>query len=492
MLENWVERETEGVDFGDARLDRRLAAILAACGSQPQASLPVACGGRNELDAAYEFFDNPKVTPDEILRGHVAATHRRIGERPVAILASDTTEIEVTRPHSVVAGAGPLDGGSRRGGFLHPLLAFTPEGTPLGAVACAWWTRDEVDAEATKPTRAERAATPIEEKESWRWVTMLRQAHAVAAEHPATQIVCVADSESDIYEVLREGQKESGQAMWIVRACQDRALVPLAESEVLETPVESSGDGMTLRSRLAAQPVRFERTVAVREREAKVAVDTRKRRQSRSARTATLAVRATTVTLRAPWRPGVQLPDVTVNAVLVSEVNGPEGEGAIEWLLLTNLPIGDEASVQKAIAYYCQRWQIEVYFRVLKSGCRLESRRFEAMDRVWNFAAVCVVVAWRTLLVCRLGRELPDVSCEAVFDPSEWQSVYRVVTGRTPPSEPPRLREMVRMVAGLGGFVNRAKGSEPGPETIWKGLQRMRDYAHAWDFFGPGTKNKKR
>lgn len=492
MPATWVRDETVGVDFGDARLDRRLDTIFAAFGAMPQASVAAASGSRNDMEAAYEFFDNPKVTPDEILGGHIAAAHRRIDGQPVAILVQDTTEIDVTRPQSVVEGAGPLDGGSRRGGFLHPLTAFTPDGTPLGTVACKWWTRDDVDANAKKPTRRERAATPIEGKESLRWVTTLRQAHAVAAEHPSTRIVCVSDSESDIYEVLREGQKESGRAKWVVRACQDRTLKPQESTGTAGNPDQSSGDGMALRSRLAAQPVLFGRTLPVRERASKVATDVRKRRQSRSARTATLEVRATTVTLRAPWRPGVPLPDVTVNAVSVSEVNVPDGEAAIEWLLLTNLPIGGIESVRMAIAYYCARWMIEVYFRVLKSGCRLESRRFEAMDRIWNFAAVCLVVAWRTLLVCRLGREMPEVSCDAVFDPSEWQSVYRVVTGQAPPSEPPPLREMVRLVAQLGGFANRAKGAEPGPETIWRGLQRMRDYAHAWDLFGPGAKHKER
>ena len=498
MIAEWVTDETQAVDFGDARLEQRLATILTAFGSQPQASLPVAMGSRNDLDAAYEFFANPRVTPDEILGGHVVATHRRIAEQPVVILASDTTELDVTRPNSVVAGAGPLDGATRRGGLLHPLVAFTPDGTPLGTVACQWWTRAETDASTPKPTRAERAATAIEAKESVRWVRMLRETHAIAARHPATQVVCVADSESDIYEALQEGQQESGLGKWIVRACQDRVLLPAVATEAteatnpLEKPGESSGEGATLRSRLLRQPVLFARTLAVRERQAKVACDTRTRRQSREAREATLEVRAATVTLRGPWRPSGALPRVTVNAVLVREGNPPPGEVAIEWLLLTNLPIDDPEAVRRVIAYYCVRWMIEVFFRVLKSGCRVESRRFEAMDRMWNFTAVCVVVAWRTLLVCRLGREFPAVSCESVFEPSEWQSVYRVVTGEPPPAEPPCLREMVRMVAVLGGFVNRAKGSEPGPETIWKGLQRMRDYAHAWDLFGPGTKNEQK
>jgi transposase-like protein/transposase Tn5 family protein len=476
--DGWVQSETASADFGDARLDARLGRVVEALGRRPTASVAVATGSRNDMEAAYAFFANPRVTPDAILRGHHDATHRRIAGAPRVILVQDTTEVEVTRPRSVVAGSGPLDGGTRRGGLLHPLVAFTPDGTPLGTVAVDRWARDDPPPGAEPRTRADRARTPIDGKESRRWVGMLREAHRVAARHPATAVVCVADSEADVYEVLVEGGKAPGTAGWVVRACQDRALAPAA----------AGGDGATLVSRRAAQPVLFERAVAIRGREPKVAADTRARRQPRVARTATLEVRAGVVTLRPPWRPGVRLPEVTVNVVWVTERDAPAGDVPVEWVLLTNLPIEGAEAVRVVVESYCQRWMIEVFFRVLKSGCRLEARRFEAMDRVWNFAAVCLVVAWRTLYVCRLGRALPDVSCEAVFDPSEWQSVYRVVTGKPPPAVPPRLRDMVRMVAVLGGYVSRGKGSEPGPDVIWKGLQRMRDYADAWELFGPGAK----
>ena len=191
-----------------------------------------------------------------------------------------------------------------------------------------------------------------------------RYAKILAARGTRPQAVCVSDSESDSYGVLLEGRKATGSANWIVRACHDRASVPPESSNGPEIPGETGAIGETLRSRLLARPVPFERAVSVREREAKVPGDTRKRRRARAARTAKLEVRAT-----------------AVNAVPVREVDVPAGEEPIEWLLLTDLPVGDVASVEKAIAYYAQRWTIEVYFRVLKSGCRLESRRFEAMDR---------------------------------------------------------------------------------------------------------------
>jgi hypothetical protein len=131
---------------------------------------------------------------------------------------------------------------------------------------------------------------------------------------------------------------------------------------------------------------------------------------------------------------------------------------------------------------------IEVFFRTLKQGCRVEQRRFEHIDRVLPCVAVFLIVAWRTLYVCRLGRSVPDISCEAIFEPSEWKAVYRVVRRESPPRHPPPLAEMVRLVAQLGGYVNRPRKDPPGPQTVWIGLQRMHDFALCWDLFGPEAK----
>jgi hypothetical protein len=162
----------------------------------------------------------------------------------------------------------------------------------------------------------------------------------------------------------------------------------------------------------------------------------------------------------------------------------------VEWLLLTNLPVNDVAPVRQVIQYYCVRWMIEVFFRVLKSGCRVEERRFEHIDRLLSCLAVYLIVAWRTLYVCRLGRGCPDISCEAVFEPAEWKSVWNVIHQTAPPQTPPPLGEMIRLVAQLGGYVNRKRMDPPGPQTIWIGLQRMHDFALCWQLFGPDVRAK--
>ena len=170
----------------------------------------------------------------------------------------------------------------------------------------------------------------------------------------------------------------------------------------------------------------FQNPIAVRGRTAKVACEARRVRAP-PLRQAEVAVRGIRVTLRPPRRPDRQLPPVAVNVVLVSEINPPSGDEPVEWLLVTSLPIDDVPQVPLIIQYYTVGWMIEALFRVLKSGCRVEERLFEHLDRLLNCLAVYSIVAWRTLYVCRLGRSRPELNCEAIFEPAEWKSVWKVV-----------------------------------------------------------------
>jgi hypothetical protein len=352
----------------------------------------------------------------------------------------------------------------------------------LGTLQAIPWVRDdEVPRSATK-TRSQLAAEPIEAKESYRWLLAMQWARAEALRCPGTRFVAVADSESDIYDVIAEGMEAPRTADWIIRSCQDRALV--------DDLWEDRAGLDYLRAEVLAGPVLDRRTITVRGRTAKVACEDRGRRQPRKSRQAVVAVRAVRVTLRAPERTAGQLADATVNAVLVTEMNPPEDDVAVEWLLLTSLPIDTVDQVRLVIQYYSTRWMVEVFFRVLKSGCRVEDRRFEAMDRLLPCLAVYLIVAWRVLYICRLGRSCPEISCEAVFEPAEWQSVYVVVRRQPPPRVAPTLQEINRLVAQLGGYVNRQRDDEPGPQTLWLGLQRLHDIALCWQVFGPGAREK--
>jgi hypothetical protein len=486
----WVMEEMRTVKMHDKRLDKRLKEVLSQLAAHPTASIPAACdggsGGHKETVAAYRLFDNGGVTPEKILAPHREMTMERIRLQKRVILAQDTSEFDVTRPTQQVRGAGPMADSSRRGAFIHALHAFDDSGTPLGSAHVDLWAREEQDASAAE-RRQRRIQAPLEEKESHRWIDTLRQAEIVAREAPGVNIVCVADSEADIFELFVEGQQEDRQAEWIVRACQNRAIMP--ETAENEQEMEEAAAARLLFEAAAESKTLFTKTVTVRRRIAKVASETRGRRQSRVARQAEVAVTATRVTLRPPHRRGRKLPPVEINVVLVREINPPPGEEPIEWLLLTSLPIDTIAQVQEIIHAYCMRWMIEVFFRTLKSGCRAEERHFETLDRQLNCLAVYLIVAWRTLYVCRLSRSRPDIDCEAVFEPAEWKAIYRVVKKQMPPRKPPTLQEMVRMVAQLGGYVNKPSSDDPGPQTVWLGMQRAKDFALCWQIFGPEINN---
>jgi len=475
MIAAWVQEEMDTVELHDERLNERLRMVLDQLASHPTASIPAAAGGHAEMTAAYRLFDNPKVEFQNVLAPHPAATLRRCAAQATVVVAQDTTEVDLTRPATRVSGDGPLDHGARRGLLLHEIQAFTEDGTPLGTLDATCWAREEEPLGHSAAAHAERHSTPIEDQESQRWVDGLRVARVVARQLPGTRLICVADSEADSYELLEEATAEPQEYDWIVRGCQDRALQQ-----------DADGNGGLIRARLLEEPVLYEAAISVRARKSLVSQPKARRKASRSGREAVVEVRAAQVTLRPPRRPDRRLPVVTVNVVLVLEPHPPQGEDAIEWLLLTNLSIDSVADMQRVVQLSGVRWVIEVFFRTLKSGCRVEDRRFETVERLLPCLAVYLLVAWRTLFVCRLGRSCPDASCEVVFEPAEWRAVSTVIHRTPPPRTPPTLEEILRLVAQLGGYINRPRPDPPGPQTVWLGLQRTHDLALAWQTFGPG------
>jgi hypothetical protein len=471
----------ESADLGDQRLAERYRLLMDTLSRRPSVSLPAACNGRTELTAAYRFFNNELVTAEKVLAPHQQATLARIREQAVVLLVQDTTELDLSRPQERMAGAGPLNEESRWGFYDHPLLALTPERVPLGVVEATIWARD---LEEFRKSRAEkddrerkRRLKSIDEKESRRWVDGYRRACAIAEAAPQTRIVCIADSESDIYECfLAATAVVSGRpADWIIRAAHDRSVV---------TEADDDAELRNLRSAVAATKVLKKLQIEVRRNEGKASKG-RKRNQPRSARMTTVSVQALRVTLKGTPRPGGRLPNVRVNAILIRELDPPEGEERIEWLLLTNLPISSIKQVCRVIEYYCCRWQIEIYFRVLKSGCKVEERQFETADAYLPCLALYMIVAWRVLYVLMLGRECPDLCCDEVFSDEEWKSVYMVVRQKPAPRHPPTLQEMIVLIARLGGHLGRTNDEPPGPKAIWLGMQRMMDLALAWTTFGP-------
>jgi len=150
-------------------------------------------------------------------------------------------------------------------------------------------------------------------------------------------------------------------------------------------------------------------------------------------------------------------------------------------MLLTTLEVKDFEQACEKLIWYTKRWGIEIYHRTLKSGCKIENRQLGNVERLETCLAIDMVVAWRIYHLTKLGRETPDLPCTVFFEDSEWQALVCFVHKiPIPPEKPPSLKEAVRMVASLGGFLGRKSDGEPGTQTTWLGLQRLDDITAMW------------
>jgi hypothetical protein len=449
--EDWVAAETQSADLGDERLNRRLELVLRGIAGQPEKSIPAALGGWGETQAAYRFLDNEKVTPEKVLSPHRQASLERVRQHPVVLCVEDTTELDFTsKPQT--EGLGPLNYEGTRGIHVHPMLGVTPEGLCLGVLDFCRWVRDPEDHGGKD--RKHRLARPLEEKESLRWVEGIEKVQELQGQVGETRLVYVADRDSDLFELFEAA--EQGRADWLIRAAQDRAVVGggLIWAKVGQSP--SLGE------------VEFDLSPA----------------RGRRARRVVQSLHAARVQLRPPYRPDKKLKAVEVTAILAREDNPPAGEDPIDWLLLSNLPVESFEDAHEKIRWYLCRWQIEVFFRILKSGCKVEQLQLQSRERIEVALALYLIVAWRVLFLSRLGRTVPDLSCEAAFAPQEWKAVYIVSKRKKPPATPPRLLEVLVLVAALGGFLARKGDGPPGPKAIWIGLQRTRDFVIALEAVG--------
>jgi hypothetical protein len=481
----WADDEMAGLDLNDKRLRKRAIQVLEGL-AQGGESTPDAFRTKATLEGTYRLIDNDKSTPEALLDPHLRQTIRRTVQHRRVILAHDTTEVDVTKPSRQVKGAGPLATPTRLGFFLHPLMAFTPEGLPLGLASNHYWRRETVDTVSSLSQKRKKwKAKPIEEKESYRWVQMTRQGKAIARENPKTEYVLVSDSESDIYEVFEEMEDRPDNCHLVVRACHDRTILACQDG--------STGDVsealQTIEQALIAAPVSYKSHIQVRGRSAITTIEKRQRRVSREDRTAMVEIRATRVTFRPPHRKNRTFAPITLNIVEAREPNPPEGEPPVIWTLITTLSIDDENAIKLVIDSYKIRWQIEVYFRTLKSGMGLEKLQYQTLERYLNATMLLMIVAWRVNMLTHAARQDYETPCSDYFEDSEWKPALLVSRpGQPLPTEPPSIKQFLLVVAGLGGYINKPKQGFPGTTTVWRGIRRMEVLQEAYLAFGPDTR----
>jgi hypothetical protein len=451
---DWAQEELGQAQLGDARLRKRLLLIARDFYARPQSNVPQSCdGNRAKTKAAYRFFDHEQVSMDAVLQSHYAATAARAAKQPVVLAAQDTTSLNYST-HPAAERLGPIgtDPEGAVGLLVHDTMAFNLEGTPLGLLDVQCWARDPKQF----GKRHRRRQLGFEQKESVKWLRSLQALERVQSQCPQTKLISVGDREADIYELFIWVTEKSGRPQLLIRAEQNRRV---------------QQEHGYLWERMVAQPVSGIKEVRL------------PRRASRAARVARLEVRFSAVELRCP-RNGPRMPNVRLWAVWARESQPPRGQEAVEWMLLTTLPVESFEAACEKLDWYTKRWGIEVFHRTLKSGCQIENRQLGHADRIEGCLAIDLVVAWRIFHLCKLGRETPDVPCTVYFEEIEWQALVGFINkDPIPPPQPPTLREAMRLTASLGGFLGRKGDGEPGTQTLWLGLQRLDDIAEAWRVF---------
>jgi hypothetical protein len=450
-MSQWAEEEFGEANLGDLRRTRRLIAIATARAQRPSVSLPQSFDHKAALKAMYKFCDNEHVSRDTILQSHYQATARRVATERIVLAVQDTTYVDYSH-HPATQGLGILTDEHQRGLLLHSTLMVTPNRVPLGLIDHQIIYRDP--AEFGKKHR--RKQRPIEEKESRKWLDSLRATASLQAACPNTHLVNVGDREADVYDVFVLSRQRQQDVL--VRAAWNRAVDH--EERYLWDVLESA-------------PVAGTVSVTV------------PRQGSHPGRTATLTVQFTPVTLKPPrHRAPEHLPTIPVYGVLARESAPPAGVKPIEWLLLTTVPVVTFAKACERIQWYSCRWVIEIYHKILKSGCRIETRQLGTAARLERYLAIDSVVAWRVLGLTFQSRDTPEMSCEAFLDRDAWQALacYRNQT-LTPPQQPPTLKQAAHWIAQLGGFLGRKGDGDPGVTVMWRGLQRLYDLVAMWRLF---------
>jgi hypothetical protein len=172
---------------------------------------------------------------------------------------------------------------------------------------------------------------------------------------------------------------------------------------------------------------------------------------------------------------------------MATEVDPPPGQDPINWTLLTSKPVESLEQAVELIQWYQVRWEIEVFHRVLKSGCKVEDLQFKEDTRIKPLIALYAIVAWRILYLTKLGRECPDLPCDVVFTEEEWKSICVIRLGPQGLAKKPSLQEVILMIAHFGGYIGRRSDGPPGPEVMWRRMQCLRCFALAWRSFGQNS-----
>lgn len=452
----WFDRELAGCSLADERLSKRLRKLVAQIGSAMGQSIPLVCQDWANTKAAYRFFSNDRVSEADILAGHFHSTRDRTiaSEGPVLVL-HDTTEFSYQRENTAAIGitksinsgrdkAGRLRSHTVCGILMHSSLAVTTEGLPLGLAAVKFWTRKKFRGTAALKKKINPTRVPIEKKESIRWLENVQQSTALLGE--PGRCVHIGDRESDIYELFCAAQ-EAG-THFLIRTCVDRL----------------AGDGdHTIADEMDEVAVKGLHRIDVRD-------------SNGEPDEAVLEIRYRKIRVLPPIGKQKRYPALVLTVIHAEERGTAKNRKKIEWKLITDLPVNSRADAIDKLEWYALRWKIEVFHKILKSGCKAEESKLRTAQRLTNLVAVFCILSWRVFWMTMLNRSAAEAPPTLALTTTEIAVLDRVVNDK-PQDRRKTLSHYLTKIARLGGYLARANDPPPGNTVMWRGLSRLTDIA---------------
>ena len=438
--QRWAQEQFGSADLGDVRRTRRLVTLATQMAGNSRGSIPQQTGAVAEMKAAYRLFSADKVTQEAICGPHFAQTRERAGQLPLVFLLQDTTELNYTL-HSHCEGLGPIGhGGQMRGLHQQNVPAVDPcTRRPLGLLYQRHHRR-RVRPTSSKGDRAALRKIPLEERESYWWVEAIRE---IGRPPSGVRRVHVGDRGEDIFGAYDEARRWG--ADWLIRIAKDRR-------------VETQGGPDLLFSYARRLPCVASRILKVR------------RKNAGAPEEVELSVAAGPVKLEpSRYEPGYQdRTPIACWVVRVWEANPPVGKEPMEWLLCTTLPCEMREEVLFVAEGYSLRWMIEEFHKCEKTGCQVEMRRLEDVDRLEPLIGLLSVLAVWLLQLKFVARDDPQRAANTLFD-----DVAVTVMGQYLKRSPTTLTvgEFWRGIGRLGGYPGRKRDGPIGWLRAWRGWQ---------------------
>jgi hypothetical protein len=453
---HWIDGEIDKNVFRDARLGKRFRELLIRMGGGIGESIPLACQDWANTKAAYRFFANKRVHEGDILSGHFDATRARFeAARATVLLLQDTTEFTYQRARPELVGiTKDINSGKDKKGryrhhtlcgiLMHSSLAVTTDGLPLGLTAVKFWTRKKFKGTAALKRKINPTRVPIEKKESVRWLDNLRQSIGLLGK--PDRCIHVGDRESDIFELYCLTHDLSTH--FIVRMQTDRL----------------AGDGdHTISDEMEEVAIKGLHRVEVRN-------------ENGDPISVTLEIRTKRVHVLPPIGKQKRYPALDLTVIHATERGAPKGRKPIEWKLITDLPARTRSEAVEKIDWYAMRWKIEVFHKILKSGCRAEDSKLRTADRLANLMAVFCILSWRVFWLTMLNRTAPNAAPAMALASTEMGLLDQLVADAgNRRCRSGTLSFYLIKLARLGGYLARSSDPPPGNTVIWRGLSRLTD-----------------